>query len=88
MPSEEQHLVTAAELTITVGLLRSYSPKQSEYGRGLKHALWMLSQVVSGKAVGKKGHRWLGYAQALLVQDGQLTLDGVKKINCGLTGKD
>jgi hypothetical protein len=54
---------------------------RDEDGCGIQHAAWMLEEIVTGKIAGRKAHRWLGYAQALLVSGGWLTLDEAKLAN-------
>ena len=41
----------------------------------------MLDQIMSAKVSGKKAHRWLGYAQCILVYEQQFLLGMVKSIN-------
>lgn len=50
-------------------------------GKGLEHALWMLNEIIEGKVSHEKGHRWLGYAQGLLVADGRASLESCKYAN-------
>lgn len=54
---------------------------RSPVGVGSGHAIWMLDGIQKGYIQREKAHRWLGYAQALLVSGGILTLDEVKTIN-------
>lgn len=54
---------------------------QSEEGNTPSHAMWMLEGIDLGFISGDKGHRWLGYAQAILVMHGHLSLDEAKEIN-------
>lgn len=48
---------------------------------GVPHAIWMLEGIADGYVQHEKAHRWLGYAQALLVSDDVITLDQAKEIN-------
>jgi hypothetical protein len=58
------------------------SVKQNDDGQGVPHALWMLSLIELGDEVaGEKAHRWLGYAQGLLVTHGVITLEQAKTCN-------
>jgi len=50
-------------------------------GRSINHAKWMLEGIAWGYVQGEKAHRWLGYAQAIVVEQGFATLDKVKEIN-------
>lgn len=50
-------------------------------GKSVSHALWMLKRISKGFIVDERAHRWLGYAQGLLVVHGELTLDEVRNIN-------
>jgi hypothetical protein len=54
---------------------------KSPEGIGVCHAFWMLQQICGGEVSDTKAHRWLGYAQALLVQDKYLSLDQCKIAN-------
>lgn len=54
---------------------------RNEEGRGVNHAYWMLTEIVLGNVTEEKAHRWLGYAQALLVAEDELTLEECKAIN-------
>lgn len=50
-------------------------------GETPEHAMWMLQGIQWGYIQGEKAHRWLGYAQAILVHTGWLTLCAAKEIN-------
>ena len=50
-------------------------------GASAEHAVWMLQGIISGYVQHDKAHRWLGYAQGLLVSHGNLTLETAKRIN-------
>jgi hypothetical protein len=78
----------AASLTLTrwayvQGEILMPSPSQMEDGVGLCHARWMLETVMKEATTWKndKLNRWLGYAQALLVQAKVLSLEEVKRCN-------
>lgn len=58
----------------------SHSQRNPE-AKGVPHAIWMLEGIADGYVQYDKAHRWLGYAQALLVCDGILTVDQAKGIN-------
>ncbi len=46
-----------------------------------EHASWMLEGIVSGYVQHEKAHRWLGYAQAIIVTNQLATLDNMKRSN-------
>lgn len=52
-------------------------------GRSINHAFWMLNKICHPESdmSNTKKNRWLGYAQALCVMNGELTLDQCKEIN-------
>ena len=50
-------------------------------GKSIAHAVWMLAGISLGYIQDEKAHRWLGYAQGLLVVHGVLGLPEVKKAN-------
>lgn len=54
---------------------------KDDRGTTIEHARWLLEGISLGYVQHKKAHRWLGYAQALLVMHGDATLDDMKKIN-------
>lgn len=45
------------------------------------HVEEMLTAIESGVVCGEKGHRWLGWAQALICCRGGATLDELKQAN-------
>ncbi len=75
------NIVIAARNTIKN--FDSPAASRDPYGRTIEHAIWMLAGISMGYVKDEKGHRWLGYAQALIVGDGLLTLKEVKRINKG-----
>ncbi len=50
-------------------------------GSTVEHARWMLDGIAFGYVQHEIAHRWLGYAQAILVLNGEVTLDEMKTIN-------
>ncbi len=50
-------------------------------GKSSEHAAWMLYGVALDYVQDEKAHRWLGYAQGLLVSNGIFSLEAMKKIN-------
>ncbi|MBW2675105.1 MAG: hypothetical protein JRD89_17130 [Deltaproteobacteria bacterium] len=59
----------------------AFEPARSEDGKGVDHALWMLEGIIAGYIQHEKGHRWLGYAQAICVVEEVGTLDDMKQTN-------
>lgn len=51
------------------------------HAKATAHAAWMLEEIADEQVVGDKAHRWLGYAQALLVVRSIITLEEAKAIN-------
>lgn len=51
------------------------------HGKSVEHAIWMLTGIVEGYIQHEKAHRWLGYAQAVLVQHDVISLEQCKEIN-------
>ncbi len=58
-----------------------YTAKRDVDGVTIEHALWMLGGIAEGYVRGEKAHRWLGYAQALLVILDVTTLEIMKQRN-------
>lgn len=50
-------------------------------GKSLDHILFMLYEIATEEVQHEKAHRWLGYAQGLLVCYEKLTLEQCKQIN-------
>lgn len=50
-------------------------------GMGANHAMWMLEGIRLGYVQYEQAHRWLGYAQAVLLHSDHLGLDIIKQIN-------
>ena len=46
-----------------------------------EHIDWMLNQIILGTITGTKAHRWLGWAQAVVCFNEDVTLEELKKIN-------
>ncbi len=67
-----------ASLVLIEGNLRA---EHDPSGDTLTHAKWMLHGIFSGYIQHEKAHRWLGYAQALMVVNDVVTLDKLKEIN-------
>ncbi len=75
--------------TAAVHLLEKLSVPALTQGRrnpeatGVAHAIWMLEGIADGYIQHDKAHRWLGYAQALVICDKLLSLEEMKEINKG-----
>jgi hypothetical protein len=54
---------------------------RSPSGTGTAHQLWALEQVTTCQVEGEKAHRWLGYAQGALAEQGLLGLEEAKLAN-------
>jgi hypothetical protein len=54
------------------------TPRCNEEGKNLPHQHYLLLEVAEGRITGEKAHRWVGYAQGYLVNDGILSLNDVK----------
>ncbi|MCP4601695.1 MAG: hypothetical protein GY847_14470 [Proteobacteria bacterium] len=61
--------------------LPNIKPIRDDYGTGANHAVWMLGQISKGEMPGDKSNRWLGYAQAILVDQGLFSLEDFRKLN-------
>lgn len=48
---------------------------------GEEHVRDMLAQIAEGWVIGRKAHRWLGWAQCAVVAAGVGTLEDMKAIN-------
>ena len=70
----------AAEKTIAA-LKGQYTSQRDQECKTKDHALWMLDGISMGYVQHEKAHRWLGYAQGLLVAHGEINLEEAKLIN-------
>ena len=61
------------------------SSEQDPDGSTPEHAIWMLEGIAAGYIQHEKAHRWLGYAQALLVCNNHETLVAMKTVNRAAT---
>lgn len=59
----------------------SVRPERDQHGQTIEHARWMLEGIALGYVQHDKSHRWLGYAQAILVCSDTNTLDQMKQVN-------
>ena len=57
------------------------SAERNSEGKGVDHAIWMLAGIKLGYIQSEKAHRWLGYAQALLVEGKIISLAVAKDVN-------
>ena len=69
----------AAERTLE--MVEPEGPSRDDDGRTVAHAIWMLQGIVEGYIQYEKAHRWLGYAQAILVVAGRAELGQMKHAN-------
>lgn len=65
----------------TAALLDRCKPIHDPKGLSANHALWMLQGISLGYVQHEKAHRWLGYAQAILVVGKVATMNDMKLIN-------
>jgi hypothetical protein len=72
------NVVEAAKNTLSYV---DFDPERSDDGDNPAHAVWMLNGIVDGYVQHEKAHRWLGYAQALLVCAGIISLNDAKRCN-------
>lgn len=75
--------VEAARLSIKAcgGIKQLPQGEQDPEGKSIAHAVYMLLQIYWKKIDGNKAHRWLGWAQCLLVMHGLTTLEQMKQAN-------
>lgn len=69
---------TAAERTLTQ--VKGTMERDPE-GKTIEHARWMLGGIIAGYIQHEKAHRWLAYAQAIIVLNGSATLNDMKAAN-------
>ena len=74
---------TMAEIESRVDLSElSANPKQNQDSPcSWDHVLWMLDGIAEGYIQHEKGHRWLGWAQAVVCSKNVLDLNQLKQIN-------
>jgi len=46
----------------------------------LKHLNWMMCEIATRRVDGEKAHRWIGYAQGVLIAQSHMTLDEARVI--------
>jgi predicted nucleic acid-binding OB-fold protein len=74
------NIIKAAENTRNQ--IGAISSNRDSEGCTLEHAAWMLDGIIAGYIQHEKAHRWLGYAQALMVlQLEVMDLREMKSIN-------
>ena len=71
----------AAMFTLNCIKCDDFPSLQDNAGKEVTHAVWMLSGITMNYIKREKAHRWLGYAQALLVVHGKIDLDDAKECN-------
>lgn len=65
----------------TLAYIGDTEPSRASKGDTLQHAAWMLHGIILGYVQHEKAHRWLGYAQAILVLSAVISLSDAKRIN-------
>ena len=75
----------ATEILRLLGRRQSYLSKQDTHGRGVGHAIWMLEGVKCGYVTGEKSHRWIGYAEGILVAGNVVDLGGLLHLEMIMT---
>lgn len=75
-------VVAVAKATLNQ-ITNGTTPVQDPDGATLGHAVWMLRGIAEGYITEDKAHRWLGYAQALVVIEGDVPLDVLMELNRG-----
>ena len=70
-----------AAIRITARIEDNWSYQRDPDGKTVEHAYWMLLGIAGGYIQGEKAHRWLGYAQGILVSEGVVELEEMKRIN-------
>lgn len=73
--------VHTVAVEILAALEESVTVERDDSGMSVNHAAWMLQGIASGYVQHEKAHRWLGYAQGLLVVHGAATLEQMKEVN-------
>lgn len=61
---------------------QKYSEEEvvNHHGRYL-HLLYMCDEILAGNVQGEKAHRWLGFLQGVLWDDGKFTIGQMKDHN-------
>ena len=72
--------IQKAALNVLRGL-GDYTDKRDPEGKTVAHAYWMLQGIAQGYIQHEKAHRWLGYAQGIIVAWNEGTLDEMKLAN-------
>ena len=65
----------------TLNFLGVIEEKRDLEGKTLEHVAWMLGQIIDQEIQGEKAHRWLGYAQGLMVLEGKATMRDFAEVN-------
>lgn len=65
----------------TADLIKDIPGERDIDGETVEHAKWMLNGIIMGYVQYEKAHRWLGYAQGILVATQSASLDQVKIAN-------
>jgi len=59
----------------------SFMPESGDPACGRKHIRYMLTLIIEGHITGEKAHRWLGWAQACICMQSNVSLQELKEIN-------
>ncbi len=78
---DEMNIQKAAERTIAH--VSDFCVERDPEGRTTEHACWMLNGIIEGYIQNEKAHRWLAYAQAIIVLKNEATLNEMKAANKG-----
>lgn len=71
----------AAGMTLEHFNLTEYPGARDPEGKSVNHAIWLLRELKAERTSENKAHRWLGWAQCILVFHGLGTLEDMKQIN-------
>lgn len=76
-----EHVDRAAQLTLAASQLTLPKPIRCPNGTSVAGAVWILTECAEGRVTGSKGHRWLGWGQAILTANHYTTLEQMKQAN-------
>jgi hypothetical protein len=75
------HLPSAAKALRPFVAKCTVTTVAGEDATSLVHLVEMLDKIESEQVTGEKGHRWLGWAQAVICCRGGASLDEMKLVN-------
>lgn len=73
--------VAAAAMKRKLLTINFSTPLRSETGKGIRHLLWMITQIMCGALSEHKAMRWLGYVQGYMVAVDWMTLEEAKNVS-------